>query len=66
MANLDHICLDNTSHNGLDVIVFLSELYDSQSLLADTIEIYEKCRKLNHTCHKIVSDFSYKRAFFSG
>ncbi len=63
MANLEHMCLDNQSHYSLDITEFLPDLCDSQSLFTDTIEINEKCRKLNPTCRTIVRDFSYKTAF---
>jgi len=43
-ANLNQLCLDNQSHYSLDVIEFRSELCDSQSLFADTIELNEKGR----------------------
>lgn len=59
MANLDHMCLDNQSHNSLDIIELLAELYASRSLFVDTIEMNETCR----SCRKIVSDFSYKTRF---
>jgi len=63
-ANLNHVCLDNQLLYSLDVTEFRSELWDSQSLFADTTEMIEKYRKLNHTCCAIVCDFSYKTVFF--
>ncbi len=62
-VNLDHVCLDNQSHYGLDVIEFQSELCDTQSPFMDIIGMNEKCCKLNRLLQK-VSDFSYKTTFF--
>ncbi len=46
MANLDYVCLNNQSHYSL------TELYDTQSALTDTIGINGKCHKLNPACRK--------------
>ncbi len=49
---LDHVCLDNQSHYSHDVTEFLSELYERQILLVDTIKMNEKYHKFNPTCRK--------------
>ncbi len=59
---LDHVCLDNQSHYSLDVTEFLSELYERQILLVDTIEMNEKYHKFNPTCRKNVSVNSKNRS----
>ncbi len=64
-VDLVHMCLNNQSHYSLDVIEFNSEFCDNHWLFTDTIGINEKYRKLNPTCRKKVSDFSYKTAFSS-
>ncbi len=62
-VNLDNVFLDKQSHYSLEVIEYQTEFCDSQPAFTNTIEINEKCRKINSTSQKSVTSLK-KKIFF--
>lgn len=58
-ASLDHVCLSNH----ITALTSLS-CTTAKSLFADTVEMNEKCCKMNPTSHKIALTSLIKQHFF--